>query len=394
MWLKTRKQSLIDFGRAVTPSLTVPFEITLQPSDWTDIALPYKFNVIIGDILNATTAAGQSADSLEFYQWGLDTNKHYSPKPFYVEGLSGINPGLGNKGDTVISKENIGYSVRNLYNHPVRLEVPPVPVSMSNMAKVTAKKREAGTWAIKVLGHTQEGTSLCPVYCGYASGKEKGAVFFSSPPQLDNIAIRVCDAKKSLFGHELVRGMLDEGGTSFDLAIVNGSGSSNIVKYSFEIVGPLPNGMQVLIVDPQTGTCGPIDKPLVASVGGGERVYRQLAVGGKEYLSKIKRASRLWRLDLLGAYPNPFVRQVRIRYCLPAAGIGLVRLSILSISGKTVFETVRSPGGGPGVCEFLWNGLDGRNKHVGAGMYVLRMTAFDEKANTAGTFERKITYLP
>ena len=49
---------------------------------------------------------------------------------------------------------------------------------------------------------------------------------------------------------------------------------------------------------------------------------------------------------------------------------------------------------GPGVQEILWDGLDGRKHHVGAGVYVLRMTAFDEKTNIAGTFERKMTYMP
>jgi hypothetical protein len=166
------------------------------------------------------------------------------------------------------------------------------------------------------------------------------------------------------------------------------------VEYRFEMVNPLPAGMQAMLIDPQTGTCLSIEKPLSASVGGGESVYRQLVVGGKDYLAKIKRETRFWRLDFLGASPNPFSRVVRIRYSLPAAGISRVKLSIIGVSGRTVFETQRMSDNGPGLQEILWDGKDGHNRHVAAGVYVLRMTAFGDKTTIAGTFERKMTYMP
>jgi hypothetical protein len=385
---------MIDFGSATTPSLAAPFEIPLQPGDWTDIALPFKFNITIGDIIDATISAGQSIDSLQFYQWSLDTNKRYFPKPVFVKGLAEVDPNLGNRGYTVVSGENVGYSVFNPYNHAMQLSIPPVPASMSGIVAKSAGKRASGTWALKVAGRTRDGTALSPVYCGFVAGNEKSKGFFSAPPQLGGIAVRVCDALKGLFGHEIVRGKLDEGGTSFDLAFVNNSGEANAVEYCFETVGTLPAGMQSLIIDSRTGEIESTGKPLVASVGAGERVYRQLAVGGADYLAKLKMAVRAWRLDLLGASPNPFSRLVRIRYSLPLSGITKVKLSIIGVSGRTVYETQRMSDNGPGVQEILWDGLDGRKHHVGAGVYVLRMTAFDEKTNIAGTFERKMTYMP
>jgi hypothetical protein len=166
------------------------------------------------------------------------------------------------------------------------------------------------------------------------------------------------------------------------------------VEYRFEMVNPLPAGMQAMLIDPQTGTCLSIEKPLNASVGGGERVFWQLVVGGQDYLAKIKLETRFWRLDFLGASPNPFSRLVRIRYSLPAAGISRVKLSIISVSGRTVFEMQRMSDNRLGLQEILWDGADGRNRHVAAGVYVLRLTAFDDKAAVAGTFERKMTYMP
>jgi hypothetical protein len=393
-WLKSRQRSMVDFGRATTLSLVEPFEILLQPDNWTDIAVPYKFNIVIGDVFNATIAAGQPIDSLEFYQWTLNANNRYFPAPVYVKGLSDVDPGLGNMGDTLVFGENIGYSVLNRYDHAVRLSVVPVPASMSLLSLKSAKKLARETWAVKVSGQTKEGASLGPVYCGFVAGKEKMTDFFSAPPQLDNITLRVCDAKKRLFGHEIMRGELDEGGASFDVAIVNNSTVASAVEYRFEMVNPLPAGMQAMLIDPQTGTCLSIEKPLSASVGGGESVYRQLVVGGKDYLAKIKRETRFWRLDFLGASPNPFSRVVRIRYSLPAAGISRVKLSIIGVSGRTVFETQRMSDNGPGLQEILWDGKDGHNRHVAAGVYVLRMTAFGDKTTIAGTFERKMTYMP
>ena len=393
LWLKTRNPITLDFGRAITPSLVEPSGIPLQPGDWTDIALPYKFNINIGDILDATISAGQSIDSLQFYRWSLDTNKHYYSKPVFVKGLAEVDPELGNKGYTVASGENIGYSVLNPYGHAVQLSIPPVPVSMSHVSANSAKKRALGTWAFKISGRTQE-AAFSPVYCGYVPGNEKSKSFFSAPPQLSAVAVSVCDARKGLFGHELVRGTLDEGGASFDLAIVNNSSAGSAVECRFEAVNTLPAGMQAMLVDPKTGACLSIEKPLNASVGGGERVYWQLVVGGTDYLAKTKMLVRTWRLDLIGAFPNPFSRMVRIRYCLPLYGIGKVKLSVLGVSGRTVYETIRYSDNGPGLQEILWDGLDGRKGHIGAGVYVLRMTAFGEKKNIVGTFERKMTYMP
>jgi hypothetical protein len=149
-----------------------------------------------------------------------------------------------------------------------------------------------------------------------------------------------------------------------------------------------------MVLDKQTGKCSGIDKPLLAEIGAGGRSYFRLAVGSTEYLSKISFSDRSWRFDFIGAYPNPFNRLVRMRYFLPASGITEVKLSILSVSGKTIFEITRASGMVTGVQEILWNGIDNRKRHVGAGVYVVRITAFDEKANIAGTFEKKITYAP
>jgi len=125
-----------------------------------------------------------------------------------------------------------------------------------------------------------------------------------------------------------------------------------------------------MVANPQTGTCTGIDRPLTSTIGANGNVHFRLAVGGKDFLAKLSMGVRLWRFDFLGAYPNPCNRTARIRYTLPASGIGALKLSIVGVSGKTVYETSCTRGNGPGLHEILWNGLDNSNRPVGAGVYI------------------------
>ena len=393
LWLKSRDRSMIDFGRATTPSLITPFAITLLPGAWTDIALPFKFNINIGDVLSATAAANQNVDSLQWYEWDLDTNKRFSSKPVYMQGLSDVNPSLADKAFTLISDANVGYSVYNPYQSALQISIPAIPTSMSAFTQILTKKTAQKTWAIRVLGRAGDGAPLGPVYCGFTAGKKQSVDFYPAPPGLDNIKLRVDDGSQRLFGHEMLRGALDGKGAIFDLVLVSNSLETSAATCRFEVINALPQGIQAMVVNSQTGTFTGIDRPITSTIGPNGSVHVRLAVGGKDFLAKISAGVRLWRLDFIGAYPNPCNRTARIRYTLPASGISALKLSIVSVSGKTVFETSRARGNGPGLQEILWNGLDNSNSPVGAGVYILRLKAFNG-AGIAGTFEKKMTYTP
>jgi len=392
LWLKSRDRSMIDFGRATTPSLTAPFTITLLPGAWTDIALPFKFNINIGDVLSATAASNQNIDSLQWYEWDLDTNKRFASKPVYLQGLSEVNSSLADKAFTLISDANEAYSVYNPYQRALQISIPAIPTSMSAFTPILTKKTAQKTWAIRVLGRAADGAPLGPVYCGFAAGKKQSVDFYPAPPGLDNIKLRVGDGTR-LFGHELLRGALDGQGAIFDLVLLNNSPEPSAATFQFEVIDALPEGVRAMVANPQTGTCTGIDRPLTSTIGANGNVHFRLAVGGKDFLAKLSMGVRLWRFDFLGAYPNPCNRTARIRYTLPASGIGALKLSIVGVSGKTVYETSCTRGNGPGLHEILWNGLDNSNRPVGAGVYILRLKAFNAAGN-AGTFEKKMTFTP
>ena len=111
--------------------------------------------------------------------------------------------------------------------------------------------------------------------------------------------------------------------------------------------------------------------------------------------ARVRNGLRVFRLALGGAYPNPFVRTLRIRFNLPESGVDAVRFAIVGITGRVVWEkTLPCAGGISGSRELSWDGKTAGGSQVGAGLYVLRMTAEDAKGKTTGVFEKKITAMP
>jgi DNA-binding winged helix-turn-helix (wHTH) protein len=47
-----------------------------------------------------------------------------------------------------------------------------------------------------------------------------------------------------------------------------------------------------------------------------------------------------------------------------------------------------------GVSDMVWNGRAVNGQPVAAGVYILRMTAFNNVKKPAGVFEKKMTFLP
>jgi PKD repeat protein len=393
LWLKSRKQVLVDFGRATTPSLIQPYEIVAQPGEWTDIALPFKFDIFIGDILASTNGGGSPADSLEWYRWTPDTTSNYFAAPAYVPGLGDVFPQLANGSYEMASSETAGYTVRNTSHAAIRILFPPLPVAMSVFAQPLVKKSSPGNWALTINGKTAAGKALSPVYCGCVAGPRKAPSFFSAPPCMEGVAIRICDSSQNQFGHQLIYAARGEAGATFDLTFVNNSQASETIDYSVKNLDQLPKGLRCLALDPKTGDAEPPDKSLKVTVAALSCAHRTLAIGNTEYLAKIKDNARVWKLALLGAFPNPCGKFLRIRYSLPETGIDRIKLSIVSVFGRQVYEMMQRCAHTMCVREAVWDGSVGRNT-IAAGVYVVRLTAFDEKSREAGVFEKKITFLP
>jgi hypothetical protein len=100
-------------------------------------------------------------------------------------------------------------------------------------------------------------------------------------------------------------------------------------------------------------------------------------------------------LALERVYPNPVRSMVHLRYSVPFARVGRVEFSILDISGRRLWRrSLAETDVSGGSRECLWNGTTVGGKRVAAGVYIVKMSAFDHKEKQIGAFERRITVLP
>jgi len=301
------------------------------------------------------------------------------------------------KSDTLHAKTGGGYSVYNPYSTPVTLRVPPVPVSMSKFHGAAAKKAQSagGSWALAIRGRTEEGIRLSTVYCGHDEGKT-GQAYYPAMPMMAGVGIRVCDERHRQFGHAISRSVASKvGGETYTLALCNESGGARQIVYDLSGMESLPRGMQAEIIDPATGNSQDAAVPQSVTLGDGETTYRHLVAGTDAYRASVKKGLQVFRLALAGAYPNPFIAVLKIRYNLPETGLDAIRFSLVSIAGRQVWERAVACGKGlSGSQEMVWDARGSSGGPVAAGMYVLRMTAMDARGKTVAAFEKKITALP
>ena len=398
VWLKTRDRMSLRLGSGITTSLKNSCTYTVPAQSWVDFALPYNFTVRVGDIVLATNAAdanGHAGDSLQYYSWKNSSGQYYAGA-LYISALSAIgtaavNP-TGSVTDTLTSAVGSGYTVYNPLTVPVVLCIPPTPSGLSAVVNSSTKKKNSATnWFVTVAAKTANGDTLAPICCGYSEGSQ-GTTFFEAPPAFSRASVFVCDSTKKFFSHELVRGTC--GGSIYTLAFSNPSDSAVDVSYSIANCANLPLGYTAMIVNPATGATENVANVSGIRLSKGETVYRQLVVGSAAYMTGVSAGLQVHTLALVGTYPNPAVHTMKIQYSLPS-GMQTVNFSIIDIRGRTVWQKSVTGNSGSGLREIVWNGRSNSGSSaVGAGMYIVRMTAVNAQNKTAGTFEKKITFMP
>jgi PKD repeat protein len=390
VWLKTKESKTVNFGRGITPSLKTSYGIPLAAGNWTDFALPFKFDINIGDIIDST---GVVADSLQFYTWENDfASGRYVSVAAFINALS--SAGLANLGWKLSSKDFKGFTVYNPTKTPVLLRIPPIPETMSKYEVL--KKTTGNGWAVAVNVKTADGSRCGTVYCGYTK-EQNGAAksFFPIAPSFARIYAGVYDAPANkLYGHAVFRAM-DGGGCSFIIAFVNESDQQERVLYRLDNLGSLAPGMTAKMYNETTGSYDDWSRgEAFADVEPGSRVLRRLIVGNEAYLAKTTESLRIGKLALIGISPNPFRSFIRIRYSVPAGGVDCLSFSIFDLRGRTVWQHSAGAGASPGIKDLLWDGASFDRRKVAAGIYVVRMTAFDAARKPFCEFEKKMTYLP
>jgi hypothetical protein len=414
VWIKTRKNTTLHLGRGRTTPLTTCYSMTAEPRTWTDIALPFGFSVRVGDVIdsiNAVSGAGGAGDSLQFYSWNADGKGRYRPQALFIGDFGPAGTTLADKGDS-LRKDAGGFTIYNPLSTPVTVRIPPVPAALSRHGKgATAKAalrgwggwedgaaavgnktpQRQGGWAVRIAATTESGLTLSDVFCGFREGAT-GMDFYPVPPSFSGAGVRVCDDLKRPRGHGLARGTWSrENGVVFPLVFSGSPDRAETISISIGNLEKLPKNSAAVLYDAATGKFEDASAGLSpVQVGKGGASYRLLAIGTESYLKKVKREMREMRLALVAAFSNSGGRALRIRYTLPFAGVSGVRFTMVDVSGKVVWDRLVACGRASGMQEFVYGG---RNP-MARGVYILRMSAWDERRCAAGTFQRKVTYLP
>jgi PKD repeat protein len=386
LWIKTREKADVNYGRGVTPSLVHPYAMRLGPATWGDFALPFKFDIKLGDILNATRAAGANPDTLQFYQWKKDAAGRYWSEPIFIKGIDSLN-----RQDTVLSSTDVaGFSVYNPSPDTMRLVIPPVAQAMSTFV-LPKKAANAGTgWALVVKASLSDGTRLSPVYCGYSKGG-RAVTYYPQPLSFVKAYTGVFDvAAKKVAGHAMAHAQID-GGNAYLLAFVNESQQKEVLQYSVENQNSLPKGIKSGVYDALTGQFeNPAGAGMSVPVEPGAKEYRWLLVGTDAYLAKAALIAKAGRLLLAGTYPNPFRSMVRIRYSLPYEGVDRVKFTIYNLLGRTIWRHEVGDCSGYGAQDLVWNARADNGQPVATGVYIIRMVALSKVGKQVGMFERRM----
>jgi hypothetical protein len=410
VWVKARSQRTVRYGYGHTPSLKESFPIRIEPLSWTDFSVPFRFDITMGDILDESKSAGGSGDLLQIYMWKRDvTSQKYISELVFLKAMDDAH---FNNLATLLSGNAAGYTMFNPTPDTIILNIPPLPLALSQHGLAKKSKAAAG-WAVRVSARESDGSSLGSAYCGVSTSTPSGTSqgrptgggftkaascpmsYYPLAPSFGSAHVGVYDqAAKRVYGCAVAHAM-QNGGYSYLIAFANDGASVQRISYHLENLSGIPQGLRAAVYDAETGTFSDFSKgDATVDVGANSKEYRTLLVGEPGYLAKAKMIVRPASLALVGTYPNPFKGKVRIRYSLPYEGVKDVVFAIYSLSGRMVWRSEIRNVSRYGMGDIFWNGTSLDNRPVAAGVYMLRMTALNAGRKPAGVFFKKMTLLP
>jgi hypothetical protein len=385
IWLKTRLSGVINLGTGRTVSLRRPHSIILQPKTWTDICLPYCFNIRVGDVLLATTPAADET-SLLFYEWKVDAAdkmQRYITEGVYMPLVAGRN----DKKYELDYGEGKAYSVFNDKDQAVELKIPPTPIALSAIQK---RRLAQNGWAVAIRP-VADGHPLSPVYCGFAEGSGTAGLY-PMPPGWSEVSVGVYDrARRQLFGGMVARGPRSGGG-AYELVFRNTGDRPATVEYTVEPLAGLPDNMRMALLSASNVAVQDATGRMSIDVAAGGSEYRWLAVGSPEFIGSFGHKLTRGEFSLSRIYPNPLHGAVRIEYSVPSGGISSVRCEIIDQLGRTIWSNRSGKGIAPGKNVFVWNAAD--RGRIAAGAYIVRLSGFDGTGKKAGEKRCRVMYLP
>ncbi|MDR0331134.1 MAG: hypothetical protein LBH93_05450, partial [Chitinispirillales bacterium] len=392
MWFKSAQYTLLEFGSATSTSLTETVEIRLPAEQWTDFVLPFRFNICLGDILEATVGA---EGNIAFYKWiepqSSKQKQSYITDMIMLTGADSIELKGGSD----------PYTVHNQSKSDVILRIPPKPSFLSSYS--ASNRRSAGlsktaaaaraqaandVWYYKIRTGTDNASELSSVLVGYSQTDRSFAV----PPSFNNEAVVLVDSAGAEIGHHF--GPAIARGRSYRLRFYNDDKQRSTFTFYAQPSANAPSNAQITFVKASTGEIlgsrGASAQQSVSVAGmSHEDVF--MIVGNSAYRAKTAAGPAGAKFKVSSISVNRAARSARINYYVPAAGIDRVEVSIYDIKGRQLWKnTQRVKAAAWNVTE--WNSRQSKRGAVSAGLYIVRVKAVNGTGRVVGVDSKRVTF--
>jgi hypothetical protein len=394
LWIKTREAVKINLGTGISMSFTDTIKIRLNPKNWTDFGLPFRFDMKLSGILSASRTYSSKVDSVQFYQWSMDTvSGKFTASAFYIADLPDAS--VADHTRLLSSRSKTGFTAWNPTNDTIILAfVPPRSIPDVLPPAAVAKPVIHGGWAVKVVPALSDGHTLSPVICGMDPLAPQ-VRYYPVPPSFDEICAGVTDSAGNTSAHMVANKMIG-GGCSFTLVFTNNSAVSQQIRFRPELTAKSDVAATAAIFDTKNNVWNLPDSAgfFTLEVEHAASAYRQLLIGSDEYIRNFRNNYTPCQLTLAKIYPNPVRNSAIIRYSLPYLSVRKVDFFIVNIMGRTVWHKTDMRSIAGGNYAFTWKTTNANGEKIRSGIYLLKMIAFNESNNVIGQFDQKLTVLP
>ena len=396
LWVKTGStMDVKSLGTGTTVSLKENYTLTIKAHQWTDVALPYKFNIAIGDVITATGAESTIKDSIYIYSWTNTQPSSTSPK--FISTIPALDSMQAQLSCTS-GEDGLGtYSILNVKSEDIILRIPPLPEQFSSFRavagagkKTSASRQNGKGWSVSVKSATPAGGELSPVYCGYTPGT--GISTYPVSPSFGKQRVTVLDPVRGTAHGHLIMHERSANGFVYQIRFVNEDPHGTMFSFNAAAATVLPDQYRVHIYDPSARSVGDASEKTSLSVDGSSSTSRWLLVGDSVFVAAW--SSGISRpLALVKVFPNPCRGEMRIQFTMPVVDIHGIQVSLFDQLGRRVwYRTVDRSSLHAGTNSIRFN--PGAAAAIGAGTYILRLTAFEGNGRVLGKRQERILYIP
>ena len=373
-WMKSRNSRSVHYGTAIVPAFADTFEVHLNPQDWTDFSIPYRCDMYVGDIIEATRKTnGGRTDSIGVYQWIQSASNFITDAVFLY--------GIGDRSNPArIIPGGKPYSAYNPLLDTVTLRIPPDGLALSplNPFGPMAKKSSANPWSIQLGIVCHDSVRLSSIYCAStpASGNPR---WYPVSPSFAPVTIGIKNRSNDhIYGHT-ASGDLSAGGCMFELLSKNAALEAVPVALYIENAAGLPPGIAAGLFT-TTDKRIALHDSLRFSLNPQQNSAQYLIVGNKDY---IKRTSALLSTKLKLRVIRG--HGIRIAYNVPYDTRSL-EFALYDLKGRCVWKETFA--NGPSAVQ----GTRMVTKPIAAAFYLLELRASVLGERTPRVIRQKVIH--